>query len=68
MHTKATSKTGKLDLVIASSYLMSDDGDYKYIHDDSDSNRHVLRTRVNLTKGNTYKFGFISALISSAHH
>lgn len=68
MHTKATTKTGNLELVIASSYVQSDSTDYKFTHEDLDSNRHLLKTRINITKGNTYNFGFISALISSAHH
>lgn len=69
MHTKATSKTGNLDLVIASSYLVEDGTDYKIIlHEDWDSNYHRLKTRASIVKGNTYRFGIISALISSAHH
>lgn len=31
MHTKATSKTGNLDLVIASSYVIEDGTIYDYI-------------------------------------
>lgn len=48
--------------------MQDDNTDYKFIHEDWDSNRHLLKTRVNITKGNTYNFGFISALISTAHH
>lgn len=68
MHTKATTKTGKMDLIVASSFLQDDDQDYKYTHEDRDSNKHILKTRINVTKGHSYKFGFITALISTAHH
>jgi protein-glucosylgalactosylhydroxylysine glucosidase len=68
MHTKATTKTGKMDLVIASSFVGDKWAEYKIIHEDSDSNRHQLKTKFNVTKGETYRFGVISSLISTAHH
>lgn len=68
MHTKATTKTGKLDLVIASSFMDIENSNFKFTHEDWDSNNHLLKTRVKATKGNTYRFGFISSLISTAHH
>jgi len=67
MHTKATTKSGKLDLVIASSFMPSNIT-YNFIHEDWDSNMHLLKVKIQAIKGQTYRFGFISSLISTAHH
>jgi nitrate reductase NapAB chaperone NapD len=68
MHTKATTKTGKLELVIASSFTKQEGTDYTFSHEDWDSNNHFMRTSINITKGQVYRLGFISSLISTAHH
>lgn len=69
MHTKATTKTGNLDLVIASSFLITRDGyDYDLMHEDWDSNMHFLKFKRNISKAQTYKIGLVSCLMSTAHH
>jgi hypothetical protein len=68
MHTKATTKTGNLDLVIASSYMIEEGQKYDLMHEDWDSNLHYLKLKVNVTKGSVYKFGIITCLMSTAHH
>lgn len=68
LHTKATTKTGNLDLVIASSFMQQDEGSFNFIHEDWDSNTHLLKVKLKATKGKTYRFGFVSSLISTAHH
>jgi trehalose/maltose hydrolase-like predicted phosphorylase len=67
LHTRATTKSGKLDLVIASSFMPSNIS-YNFIHEDQDSNMHLLKVKIQATKGQTYRFGFVSSLISTAHH
>lgn len=68
MHTKATTKSGKLDLVIASSFMGNEGRGYDLMHEDWDYNLHYLKLRVNATKGNVYKFEVITCLMSSVHH
>ena len=68
MHTKATTKTGKLDLVIASSFMLDQNLKYSLMHEDWDSNLHYLKLKLNVTKGSAYKFGTITCLMSTAHH
>ena len=68
MHTKATTKIGKLDLVIASSFMGNTGESFDLMHEDWDSNMHFLKLKVNVTKGNVYKFGVITCLMSSVHH
>jgi protein-glucosylgalactosylhydroxylysine glucosidase len=38
------------------------------MHEDWDSNLHFLKLKTNVQKGKQYRFGFITCLISSAHH
>ncbi len=68
MHTKATTKTGNLELVIASSFMSSTGQSFNLYHEDWDSNMHFLKLKQNVTKGTVYKFGFITCLMSSTHH
>lgn len=38
------------------------------MHEDWDSNLHFLKLKTNVQQSNTYKFGFITCLMSTAHH
>lgn len=51
MHSKATTKTGKLDLVIASSFARQPGVEYNFSHEDRDSNKHILSTGMSIKKG-----------------
>jgi len=51
MHTKATTKSGKLDLVIASSFMPQTNQTLAFIHEDWDSNTHLIKVKLNAKRG-----------------
>jgi hypothetical protein len=48
--------------------MQQDEGSFNFIHEDWDSNTHLLKVKLKTTKGKAYRFGFVSSLISTAHH
>ena len=65
--TTALTKSGKIQLAIASSFLLDNDNGVRLLHENWDTNLHLLKLKKSLKKGDSFKFAIATCLISSSH-
>ena len=70
LSTVAKTKTGKVDLAIASSFIFDKQqaAEIRTLHEDWDSDMHLEKFSRPLKKGDVFKFSIATSLMSSTHH
>ena len=69
MSSVAHSPTGAIQLAASNSYLFEESREEQpiLIHEDWDFNRHLVKFRKKLRKGETYRFSIVSSMCTSVH-
>ncbi|MEM9548726.1 MAG: glycoside hydrolase family 65 protein [Bacteroidota bacterium] len=69
LSSEADSPSGKIKLAVANSFLFEEDHGKEphLIHEDWDFNRHLVKFKKALTKGQSYSFSFVSSICTSVN-